>query len=134
MSKEKKPQIDIDLVRSFVGEAHRDLDQVVAMLDEEPGLVNACVNLGGDDWETALGGASHMGRADIAQHLLDNGARMDVFCAAMMGKMAIVKAYIEDDSNVVHLKGPHGIPLISHAKRGGQDEIVALLKSHGVEA
>lgn len=35
---------------------------------------------------------------------------------------------------ILHLKGPHGIPLIKHAERGGQDEIVDLLKAHGVEA
>ena len=39
----------------------------------------------------------------------------------MMGKIEIVKAFIADDPGVVNLKGPHGIPLIKHAERGGQD-------------
>ena len=130
MSITKKPYLDADLVSKFVGAAHKELDIVKQMLADQPDLVNATVDVG-SDFESALGGAAHMGRADIAEVLLAHGARMDIFCAAMMGKMALVKAFIEDDPNVVHLKGPHGIPLINHAKRGGQDKMVELLKSHG---
>ena len=55
---------------------------------------------------------------------------MDLFCAAMLGKIAIVKAYITDDTAVVHVRGPHGIPLINHAQAGGQDEIAKLIETH----
>jgi len=116
MSVSKKPKFEVDVVQDFVGAAHRDVDRVKEMLEEDVDLANAAVDVGGN-FETALGGAAHMGRVDIAEALLDKGARMDIFCAAMMGKMAIVKAFIEDDPSVVHLKGPHGIPLIKHAER-----------------
>lgn len=133
MSISQKPHLNPDLVYEFLAAAHKDLDKVKAMLEEEPGLVNASLDVG-SDFETAQGAAAHMGRADIAEYLLSKGARMDVFCAAMLGKVDIVKAFIADDPKVVHLKGPHGIPLIKHAERGGQNAVVDLLKTHGAEA
>lgn len=96
MSISKKPHFDTDMVRDFVGAAHRDVDRVKEMLEEDADLANAAVDVGGN-FETALGGAAHMGRVDIAEALLAKGARMDIFCAAMMGKMALVKAFIADD-------------------------------------
>ena len=41
----------------------------LALLDEQPGLLNATWDWGGGDFETALGGAAHMGRRDIVQRL-----------------------------------------------------------------
>ncbi len=35
------------------------------------------------------------GRRDIALHLIENGARMDIFAAAMLGHLEIVRAMIE---------------------------------------
>src|SRR5688500_8136381 len=66
---DKGPPLAPDLVKSFVGAAHSALDKVKAMLAEPPRLINATWDWGGGDWETALGGASHMGRPDIASHL-----------------------------------------------------------------
>src|SRR4051794_12183520 len=80
-----RPRLDSDLVHRFVFAAHRDLDRVREMLQEQPALVNATWDWGGGDWETALGGASHMGRRDIATLLLERGARLDIFAAAMLG-------------------------------------------------
>jgi hypothetical protein len=58
---------------------------------------------------------------------------MDVFCAAMLGKIDVVKAFLADDPGVVHLKGPHGIPLVRHAQAGKQDAVVELLVAHGAK-
>ena len=41
-------------------------------------LINSVMDWGAGDWETGLGGASHMGRHDIVQFLLEKGARLDV--------------------------------------------------------
>lgn len=120
-----------DLVESFVRAAHADLERVQTMLEEQPALVNATWDWGGGDWETALGGASHMGRPDIALHLLQHGARMDVFCATMLGQRQVVAAFLAADPGVVHLKGPHGISLLAHARAGGQGEIEELLRAAG---
>jgi hypothetical protein len=90
MSIAKKQYLNTDLLSEFVGAAHGNLDKVKDLLTDQPDLVNATVDVG-SDFESALGGAAHMGRADIAEVLLANGARMDIFCAAMMGKIEMVK-------------------------------------------
>jgi hypothetical protein len=114
-----------------VGKAHGDLDAVVALLTEHPTLVNAAWDWGGGDWETGLGGAAHMGRRDIALNLLRAGARLDLFAAAMLGWMDVVRAAVEADPGVVHVPGPHGIPLIAHAEAGGEQgaEVLTFLRS-----
>ena len=77
----RPPPLDANDVREFVIAGHGDLDAVRAALERAPSLVNACWDWGGGDWETALGGASHMGQREIALFLLEQGARMDVFAA-----------------------------------------------------
>ena len=76
--------------KAFVDAAHRDLDKVKELLSEDNTLANATVDWGGGDWETALGACSHTGRREIAEHLLAHGARMDLFAAAMLGKLDAV--------------------------------------------
>ncbi len=118
---EKKPALDASLVQQFIGNAHGDLDRVKELLLQEPALINACWDWGGGDFETGLGAASHMGRRDIAEFLLENGARLDLFAAAMLGKLDIVRATLEAFPEAIQTPGPHGIPLIAHAKAGGED-------------
>lgn len=123
--------LDPELVRTFVVAAHARLDEVKALLEREPRLVNATWDWGGGDFETALGGASHMGRPDIAGFLLSRGARIDLFCAAMLGRSAMIKACLEDDAAIVHVRGPHGITLLKHAQAAKQSEIEKLLLAAG---
>jgi hypothetical protein len=115
----KKPQINRLLVQDFVIFAHSDLDMVKKLLAKEPGLLNATVDWGAGDWETGLGGASHMGRRDIVEYLLDQGARIDIFCAAMMGQLEAVKAFLTLQPKLIDAKGPHGFSLHFHAQVGG---------------
>jgi hypothetical protein len=130
---DRGPRLDPDLVRDFVIAGHGKLDRTRELLAQQPALINATWDWGRGDWETALGGASHMGNQPIAEFLLAHGARMDVFCATMMGKIEIVKAFLADDPKVIDLKGPHGIPLIRHAQAGKQDAIVELLRAKGAK-
>jgi hypothetical protein len=116
---ERPDPLDPQLVQAFVANAHGDVDAVREALDTEPALVNATWDWGGGDWETGLGAAAHMGRRDIALFLLDSGARLDVFAAAMLGYTDVVAAAIEANPAVAHASGPHGIPLLAHAKAGG---------------
>jgi len=124
---ETKPALDAGLVEQFVQVAHTDYDRTKELLRQEPGLVNATWDWGGGDFETALGAAAHMGRKDIANHLLENGARIDLFAAAMLGKLEIVKAILTAYPDALDIPGPHGISLIEHAKFGG-DEAKAVLE------
>jgi hypothetical protein len=128
---EKKPALEATLVQEFVGKSHGDLDRVKELLIQEPGLVNAAWDWGGGDWETGLGAASHMGRSDIASYLLENGARLDLFAAAMLGKVEIVKTALEAYPEAINIPGPHGIPLVAHAQAGGYEaiEVYEYLKS-----
>jgi len=89
---ETKPAIGASLVQQFVGNAHGDLERVKELLTQEPGLINACWDWGSGDFETGLGAASHMDRRDIAEFLLKNGARLDLFAAVMLGKLDLVRA------------------------------------------
>ena len=123
----KPPALSPDLVKEFVIAGHGNLDKVKQMLDKEPGLLNACWDWGGGDFETALGAASHMGRRDIAEFLLEHGARLDLFAATMLGKLEIVQAALTAFPDAINTPGPHGIPLIAHATAGG-DEAKEVLK------
>lgn len=128
---DRLPPLDRALVQEFVAKSHGDLAAVQEMLTREPCLVNAATDWGGGDWETGLGGAAHMGRQDIARYLLSHGARLDLFAAAMLGELAIVQATVAAFPEVVDVPGPHGIPLLAHAKAGGEAAapVVAFLES-----
>jgi hypothetical protein len=134
MTEEKPPPIDPELVGEFVLKAHGDLGVVKQLLEQEPSIVNAAWDWGGGDWETALGAASHVGRRDIAEHLLEHGARMDVFAAAMLGEIQIVRAILEAQPELREARGPHGIPLLAHAEAGGEQagKVLDLLQAVGV--
>ena len=116
---EHHPPFDRARVKRFVIAAHVNLAAVKAMLAEEPKLINGTIDWGNGDFETALGGASHMGRRDIAEYLLERNARLDIFAATMLGELDIVKAAVAAYPNIVQVPGPHGIPLIVHAEKGG---------------
>lgn len=117
----KKPQINRLLVQDFVIYAHSDLAKVKQLLEKEPALLNGTMDWGGGDWESGLGGASHMGRRDIVEFLLEKGARIDIFCAAMMGQLDAVKAFLALQPSLIDAKGPHGFTLHFHAQVGGND-------------
>ena len=125
-----KQAIEAALVEEFVLKAHADLERVRELLAQEPGLVNASHDWGGGDWETGLGAAAHMGRADIARFLLEHGARIDLFAAAMLGELEMVRAAVGAFPQMRNTLGPHGIPLIEHARAGGQaaQEVVRYLE------
>ncbi len=127
----KKRQINRQLAQDFVIYAHSDPSMVAKLLEKEPALLNAAVDWGGGDWETGLGGASHMGRRDIVELLLDRGARIDIFCAAMMGRLDAVRSFLSLQPRLIDAKGPHGFSLHFHAQVGGKDaeEVLAYLQS-----
>ena len=112
--------LDSDLVREFVANAHADLEAVRNALTEHPTIANAAWDWGGGDWETGLGAAAHMGRRDIGELLLAHGARIDLFAAAMLGEVEIVRAILTAHPQLRDAKGPHTIPLRTHAEAGGE--------------
>ena len=128
---DKGPPLASGLVKEFVVTAHGKLERTETMLAANPGLLNATWDWGGGDFETGLGGASHMGAREIALFLIGKGTRMDLFAAAMLGRLDIVRAGVAAFPAAAKSLGPHGIPLIQHARKGGSEaqEIVKYLES-----
>jgi hypothetical protein len=108
------------MVQEFVRKAHADLPGTKALLAEQPGLLNATWDWGGGDFEMGIGGAGHMGNREIAEFLIGQGARFDIFVAAMLGRLEIVQALLTAWPALVESKGPHGISLMRHARAGGE--------------
>ncbi|MEO0528338.1 MAG: hypothetical protein AAFZ89_13990, partial [Bacteroidota bacterium] len=80
-----KDGFDQEAIREFVFAAHKNLDETKKIVEATPLLLN-CTNQGKKgDFETAIGGASHMGRRDIADLLVSKGARLDIFNYAFLG-------------------------------------------------
>ena len=126
------PRQDPQLVASFVGLAHKDqnLDRIAEMLSRDPKLVYATWDWGGGDWETGLGGASHVGSREMARFLLEKGARIDAYCAAMLGKRDVIAALVAADPGVVNARGPHGYCLLYHVAISGDVKMAELLHPH----
>jgi hypothetical protein len=112
----RNPQINKLMVQDFVVFAHMDLAMVKKLVEKEPAIINAMMDWGAGDWESGLGGASHMGRRDIVEYLLEKGARIDIFCAAMMGQLDAVRAFLTLQPKLIDARGPHGFTLHFHAQ------------------
>ena len=129
------PQLDKELVATFVGAGHRDLKKVQELLEEHPTLINAAHDWKYGDFETCLGAACHVGRKELAQYLIDKGAQVNIFTAALFGKMEIIKPMLTAFPSTLHAKGPHGFTLLHHAIRGGEEalEVKEYLESLGAK-
>lgn len=114
----------------FVRVGHGNLARVKEMLAEDPKLALASWDWGNGDWETALGGAAHVGQRDIALHLLDHDARQDLFCAAMLGERAIVAAALTAHPVLANTAGPHGYTLLYHAAISGDVALAEAITPH----
>jgi hypothetical protein len=108
-----------ELAREMVTVAHFDLKRVKELVEARPSLARAAWDWGFGDWEDGLGGASHMGNRPIAEYLISKGARPSLFSAAMLGHLEVVKAFVAAQPGVQHIRGPHSISLLAHAKAGG---------------
>jgi len=116
---ERPPALKPEQVKEFVIAGHGNLAKTKELLAAEPGLLNACWDWGGGDFETAIEGAGHVGSKEVALFLLSQGARMNIFCSAMLGRLDIVQAYLTLNPDLKISKGPHGLQLIHHATKGG---------------
>lgn len=127
--------LDQTMVNRFVAKSHGDIETIKDLLKKEPALVNCARDWGEGDWETGLGAASHVGRHEIAKLLLDGGARMDAFAAAMLGMNGVVAEMLQVQKNLHAVPGPHGIPLLNHAIHGGEDanDVFELLLDAGAD-
>lgn len=123
-----------ELVKEFVGAGHKDLERVKQMLAEYPNLIYSRYDWGNGDFEEAIEGAGHVGDEDIANYLIEQGARVNLFVLTMLGKTGLVKPVLEQYPALVFAKGAHGFTLLHHAERGGEKakELYDYVQSKGL--
>ena len=121
------------LAKETVGVSHRDLTRVRELVEPQPALARAAYDRGCGDGETALGAASQTGRREIAEFLIANGAQPTMCSATMLGHLDVVKAFVAASPGIQRAPGPHGIPLLAHARAGGPGSaaVLACLESVG---
>jgi len=121
------------LAREIVGVSHGNLARVRELVQQRPSLAKASWDWGYGDWETALGAASHTGRREIAELLLENGAPATLCSATMLGQLDVVKAFLAAMPGGQRIRGPHSLSLMVHAKAGGPlaASVVRYLESLG---
>src|SRR5215218_980484 len=98
-----------EVIQEFVIAAHSDFNKTRELLEREPGLLN-------EKWapfdEDALQASGHMGRADIAEYLLEKGAPLTFFAAAMLGRTEDVAAYLAEKPELAVARGVHTISIL----------------------
>ncbi len=111
---------------------HFDFDRVRELVAANPTLVN---QQGEGDFagETPLGAASHMGYKDMVRFLLDHGAPMDIYAAAVIGDAATVRDGLASNPALAQSGNPHahGIPALHFAVAGGDTNIADLMLANG---
>lgn len=132
---DKPAPIDIETIKEFVVAGHGDLEKVKEMIEETPNLIYCRYDWGGGDFEEAIEGAGHLGNKEIANFLIEKGARVNLFVLTMLGKTRLVEPVLEAYPHLVFAKGPHGFSLLHHAKQGGKDaeELHEYLSEKGLE-
>ncbi|MFI5129902.1 MAG: hypothetical protein ACHQFX_07935 [Chitinophagales bacterium] len=119
------PAVNDNMASGIVGASHGNFDKVKELVGKRPELAGASWDWGFGDWETAIGAASHVGRRDIAEYLISNGARPDIFTYTMMGMLKSVQEIIETVPGIQSHTGPHGITLLQHAKNRLEDKNIS---------
>jgi hypothetical protein len=124
-----------EFVKEFVGASHGKFDRVKEMLEDYPNLIYSVWDWGDGDFEMCIGAAGHVGNKEIANYLLEKGARINLFVLTMLGKTDLVKPILETYPQFLNVAGPHGFTLLHHAKRGGEDakEIYTYLEEKGLK-
>ena len=74
-----------------------------------------------------------MGNKEIAGYLISLCARTNLYLLTMLGKTQLVKSYLEIYPEYLQARGPHGLTLLHHANKGGNDaiELAEYFKSKG---
>jgi hypothetical protein len=124
----------LEIVKEFVIAGHGNYEHVKEMLAEYPNLLFCRYDWGNGDFEEALEGAGHVGNKEIANYLIGQGARPNLFVLTMLGETTIVKTAIEKYPPLLNAKGPHGFTLLHHATKGGENskELLDYFKEKGL--
>jgi ankyrin repeat protein len=76
-----------------------------------------------------------VGNRDIANYLIEKGARPNIYVLTMLGETEIVKSILIKYPNLINGLGPHGYTLLHHAMRGGDQakELLEYFKEKGLK-
>lgn len=133
--KEKPQPYPNNLIKEFVQAGHNNIDKVKEMLSEFPNLIYCRYDWGGGDFEEAIEGAGHLGNKEIAEYLIGQGARVNIFVLTMLGRIHVVKELINLYPEMLYTKGAHGFSLLHHARVGGIDseELYSYFQEKGLK-
>lgn len=120
-----------ELVKEFVIASHFNLDRVKELYGQHPALLTVQYQWGDNDFEDGLGAASHVGNRAIAEFFLSEGVAMTICAAAMLGRLADVRVFLERDASLANARGAHGIPVLYHAAMSGDTWVADLLRDSG---
>ncbi|MEQ9405858.1 MAG: hypothetical protein RIM99_19860 [Cyclobacteriaceae bacterium] len=129
---QKRDVISVEEISEFVGAAHNNFEKTKQIVEAKPLILNCASQLARGDFETAIGGASHMGLRGIADLLVSKGARLDIFNYTFLGYNDFVRKLITDYPNLLNAPGPHGFTLLHHAKAGGHSNMEEWLREKGL--
>src|SRR5215212_1586592 len=105
--KQEPEPYKLDVVKEFVIAGHGKIHRVKEMLEEYPNLLYCRYDWGNGDFEEAIEGAAHVGNKEIANYLIEKGARPNIFVLTMLGQTDIVKSILEKYPALLGAKGAH---------------------------
>ena len=112
--------LKLEIVKEFVNVAHGNFVRTKEMLENEHLLLHVSTDWGGGDYESAIEACGHTGNKDIVEYLMGKGARYNIYLACMLGHLETVKNVLTFNPSLLNSKGPHGLTMLHHAKKGGE--------------
>lgn len=106
-----------------------DLDQVRAMLDAQPELVQARTERG----NSALLAAIYYGKRAVADLLIERGAPLSLFEAAAAGRTELVRQRLEAEPGLLNACAPDGFQPLGLAAYFGHTDLVDELLARGAD-
>lgn len=107
-----------------------DVETVRTLIETQPELANTS----GGSGMAPLMIATYMGKTQVIELLLANGATLDVFAAAALGKTAALQTLLDNDPMLVSLYSPDGWTALHLAAHFGQTDAARMLIGHGASA
>jgi ankyrin repeat protein len=120
---------DPEIVKEVVLNSHGNFARVRELIEGDPSLLNVSA-----PWdETPLQAASHVGNTQIAEWLLERGAPLDIYCAAMLGRGDEVAGFLDADPSLARSSGVHAMPVLFFPATRGNMEVAGLLVERGAD-
>lgn len=129
MQTEQKPEPD--QLRTFVINAHFNLEKTRQMLAENPAMLNQAWKWNENDYETAIQAAAQIGSISIIEFLLEKGALLEICTVAVLGRREELERRLNENPGLAKAVGAHGIPLLAHAVWSNNLDLVQLVHKRG---